>query len=95
VWAVRPEALAANGVSAAELTATLVASRDAGLANIAALVDEWAPRVGLPRETVRAYLTRNIHYRLDEDCLRAVRLFRELAAEHGVLPILKSLRMLG
>lgn len=94
VWAVRPEALAPNDITAAQLTADLIASRDAGLANIPALVDEWTPRIGLPRELVHSYLTRNIHYVLDPECQRTIALFRQLAEQIGALPPLRSPRML-
>ncbi len=92
VWAVRPEAL--TDVTAQQLIADLNASRDAGLAHIEELVAEWTPRLAISPETIRTYLTRNIHYTLDEDCLRAIRLFRELAAGIGVLPALSELNLL-
>ena len=95
VWAVRPEALAPAGLSAAELTRDLIASRDSGLRHIAQLVDEWAPRTGLPRDVIRTYLTENIHYTLDTGCERAIAVFRELAAAHGILPQLPELNLLG
>lgn len=94
VWAVRPEALAANNITPAQLTADLLASRDAGLANIEALVREWSPRIPLPAATVRHYLTQNIHYLLDHDCLRAIDHFRTLAAANGTLPPLGPLNLL-
>jgi chorismate dehydratase len=91
VWAVRPEALVS--VSAGQLVADLTASRDAGLAHIEELVAEWTPKIAIPAATIRTYLTRNIHYTLDEDCLRAIRVFRTLAAEVGALPPLETLRL--
>ena len=94
VWAVRPEALPAAGVSPAQLIDDLTGSRDAGQRETERLVTEWTPRLPLPEQTIRTYLTRNIHYVLDEPCLRAVQLFRDLAAEQRVLPPLASLRML-
>jgi chorismate dehydratase len=93
VWAVRPEAL--TDVTAQELIADLNGSRDAGLAHIDQLVEEWTPRLAISPETIRTYLTRNIHYRLDDDCVRAIRLFRELAAKIGALPPLPELNLLG
>jgi len=95
VWAVRPEALVREGVSAQELVADLAASRDAGLAHVDQLVAEWTPRIALPAETVRTYLTQNIHYTLDADCVRATLRFRELAAEINLLPSLAALPMLA
>ncbi len=94
VWAVRAEALAPAGVSVGQLTADLTASRDAGLAHIEELVAEWLPRLPLSAETIRTYLTKNIHYVLDEACLRAIRTFRDFAAEADVLPALTRLNLL-
>jgi chorismate dehydratase len=91
VWAARPEVIA----DPAGLIADLDGSRESGLAHIEELVAEWTPRIALPPGTIRAYLTENIHYRLDERCLEAMRLFRRYAAEIGVLPELGELRFLG
>ena len=95
VWALRPEALEEGAVPANQLVADLVASRDAGLAHIDELVSEWAPRLAIPSATIRTYLTRNIHYVLDAECLRAITLFRSLAAEINALPPLPLLPLLG
>lgn len=94
VWAVRPESLSLGGVTPEQLTADLIASRDAGLANIETLVREWTPRISVPPDTIRTYLTRNIHYTLDPDCLRAIDRFRAFAAELGTLPPLPQLSLL-
>jgi chorismate dehydratase len=61
-------------------------SRDHGLENIQALVAEWSPRIALPEETIAAYLTTNIHYVLDEECIEGMRGFFRMAAACGVLP---------
>jgi chorismate dehydratase len=95
VWAVRPEALAREGVSAQQLVDDLVASRDAGMAHTDELVAEWTQRIAISPATIRTYLTQNIHYELDEDCLRAIVLFRELAAEIGLLAPLPELNLLS
>ena len=44
-------------------------SRDAGLAHIDELADEWAMHIDVPRATIHTYLSRNIHYILDDECL--------------------------
>jgi len=90
VWAVRPEAIA----DPTRLIDDLDRSRTNGLAHIDDLVREWTPRIALPAETIRTYLTRNIHYELDAACLEALRLFRAYAAEIGVLPPLTRPRCL-
>ena len=95
VWAIRPESLLRNPTLAVRVAPDLTASRDAGLAHIDQLVAEWTPRIALSPDTIRTYLTRNIHYTLDPDCLRAIELFRTLAATIGALPPLPKLNLLG
>lgn len=95
VWAVRPEALAAAGVSAAQLVEDVTRSRDHGLARREEIVAEWAQRLPVSAETIRTYLTRNIHYLLDEPCLEAIVRFRAYAAELGILPELPTLSILA
>jgi chorismate dehydratase len=63
-----------------------IQSRNHGLENIETLVSEWSTRIPIPEETIRAYLTTNIHYILDEECIEAMRVFFRMAAEAGVLP---------
>ncbi len=94
VWAVRPDALNSSHITPQQLTEDLNQSRIHGLANIDHLVHEWTPRLALPAAAIRDYLTRNIHYTLDEDCIRAIRTFRQYAAEIGILPPLPGLRFL-
>jgi chorismate dehydratase len=63
-----------------------IASRDHGLANIDAIVTEWAERLPISENTIRSYLTGNIHYVLDEECVEGMRGFFRMAAECGILP---------
>ena len=95
VWAVRPAALRLNGITPAQLTADLTASRDAGLTHIDTLVREWTPRIAIPADVIRTYLTSNIHYTLDPDCLRAIEHFGSLATQLGILPRLPLLNLLS
>jgi len=94
VWAVRPDSLTASSITAAQLTADLQLSRDHGLAHIDSLVEEWTPRIAIPPETIRHYLTHHIHYTLDAACMEAIALFRRYAAEAALLPPLPTLRFL-
>jgi chorismate dehydratase len=64
----------------------LIQSRIHGLENIDAVVSEWSSRIPIPEATIRTYLTTNIHYTLDEECIEAMRVFFRMAAETGVLP---------
>ena len=63
-----------------------IQSRIHGLQNIEALVAEWSGRIAIPEQTIRAYLTTNIHYVLDEECLEAMKVFFRMAAQAGALP---------
>jgi len=92
VWAARPQAL--TPATSAQLVTDLNHSRDHGLAHIEDLVREWTPRIALPPAAIRHYLTKNIHYHLDDNCIRAIHLFRRYAAQIGVLPPLETLRFL-
>ncbi len=93
VWAVRPEAVPTPNARQ-QLIHDLNASRDHGLEHIEDLVREWTPRIALSPETVRHYLTRNIHYNLDAACIRAIETFRSLASEAGALEPLAALPFL-
>ena len=92
VWAVRPEAL--DHLTAAQVVEDLEASRNHGLLNIEDLVTQWTPRIALPPATIRHYLSYNIHYILNTDCIRAIEIFRQYASEVDVLPSLPHLRFL-
>ncbi len=88
VWAVRRSALdRRDGEKTLQAIAAVTqASKDHGLAQIDALVQEWSARLPIRPETIRTYLTENIYYHLDEQCLAGMRLFYRLAAEHDILP---------
>jgi chorismate dehydratase len=63
-------------------------SRDHGLEaeNLADITRAWAKKLGQPESELREYLTRNIFYYLDEECLEGLQLFYRLAQECGALP---------
>ncbi len=81
VWAAAPGCALDDDVEM-----DLVRSRNHGLENIGALVAQWSRQMPLSEETIRAYLTTNIHYVLDEECIEGMRGFFRIAAETGVLP---------
>jgi chorismate dehydratase len=91
-WGVRRQALA--GRDGAAIAQIFKKSRDHGLSpkNLETIAQEWAPRLGLTIESVRVYLTRNIHYYLDPPCLEGLELYYSLAAEVGALPPAPALR---
>jgi len=81
VWAAAPGCKLDNTV-----VQDFVQSRDHGMQNIDALVTEWSRRFPLPESTIRNYLTENIHYVLDHECILGIKGFFKMAAEAGVLP---------
>ena len=93
-WAIRRAALA--GHDRAAIARVFKDSRDHGLMreHLETISQEWAPRLGLPLESVRTYLARNIHYYLDPPCLEGLKLFYRLGAEIGALPPASELEFL-
>jgi len=92
-WAVRRAALK-DAPQDSDLAAGFQGSRDHGLhpENLSQIAREWAPRLGLSRADVTSYLTENIHYHLDRECLDGLRLFYRYAQECGALPAAPALR---
>ncbi len=85
-WAIRRQALAGrNGTTIGD---TFKKSRDHGVhpENLETITQEWVPRLNLPAQLIRSYLTHHIHYYLDPPCLEGLRLFYRYGAELGVLP---------
>jgi chorismate dehydratase len=93
VWAVRPEAVPTPH-ERQQLIDDLNASRDHGLTHIEDLVAEWTSRIALPPVAIRDYLTHNIHYTLDPQCIGAIEAFRSLSAGIGSLDPLPALPFL-
>jgi chorismate dehydratase len=90
VWSAAPGSAAWDaahgGLLEEQISQDFIRSRDHGLANIDASAAEWARKLPLTEQTIRSYLTENIHYVLDEECLEGMRGFFRMAAETGVLP---------
>jgi chorismate dehydratase len=61
-------------------------SRIHGQQNIDVLVHEWSRKLPIPESTIRTYLTTNIHYTLDDECIEGMRGFYRMAAELSILP---------
>ncbi len=86
VWGAAPAPENGPDFLTAQVVEDFVRSRDNGLANIEQIVAEWARRIPLTEHAIRTYLTHNIHYVLDEECVAGMRGFFQKAAEWGVLP---------
>jgi chorismate dehydratase len=93
-WAVRDAAFTPAFATRAQLVDDFERSRDNGLAHIEDLVSEWSARISVPEATLRTYLSHNIHYVLDEACLKGLRLFYRYAEECGALPPVQKLKFL-
>jgi chorismate dehydratase len=93
-WSVRPEAIAASGLTPDHVTGDFQRSRDEGLAHLDALSDEWAARLPLSRAAIHTYLSQNIWYHLDDACLAGLELFYRYGVECGALPQAPRLRFL-
>ena len=90
-WAVRQPAMERTSL---DLAAIFNDSRDHGLEsnNLDEIVRTWARRLSLSEHDVREYLSRNIHFQLDDECLEGLRLFYEYAEHYGILPRIPELR---
>jgi chorismate dehydratase len=86
-WAIREDALQ-EADPALDLSAIFQTSRDHGLLpdNLSDIACEWAPRLGISESDARSYLTDNIYYHLDAECMEGLQLFYRYAAEIGALP---------
>jgi len=85
-WAIRQAALN-DAPRDLDLATVFQESRDHGLLpeSLDHIARAWAPRLGLSQEEVKRYLTENIHYSLDPDCLDGMKLFYQYARQCGAL----------
>lgn len=93
-WAVREAAFGLDTVTRAQLIEDFEQSRDHGLAHIGNLAQEWSERIPLSTAEMKAYLTSNIYYVLDDACLEGLDLFYRYAVECGALTKVPELRFL-
>ncbi|MGE5207414.1 MAG: menaquinone biosynthetic enzyme MqnA/MqnD family protein [Chlamydiota bacterium] len=94
-WAVREAALA-EMQPRLDLAAIFQTSRDHGLepAALEQIAREWSVRLEITPREVKDYLTRNIHYQLDQECLEGMELFFRYAAECGAVDRLRPVNFL-
>jgi len=94
-WAVRQAALAEMQPEL-DLAAIFQASRNHGLepAALEQIAMEWSKRLQITPAEVKDYLTRNIYYQLDPDCLEGMELFFRYAAECGAVERLQPIHFL-
>jgi chorismate dehydratase len=94
-WAVREAALA-EMQEGLDLAAIFQASRDHGLepAALEQIAGEWSARLQITPGEVKDYLTRNIHYQLDQECLEGMELFFRYAVECGAISQVRPVHFL-
>jgi chorismate dehydratase len=86
VWCAAHGTTASGGSLEEQVARDLIQSRDHGMAHIDDLAVEWSQKIALTEQTIQSYLSENIHYVLDEECVEGMRGFFRMAAETGVLP---------
>jgi chorismate dehydratase len=93
-WAIRRKAA---DYAPSDLSEIFQHSRDNGLKpeSLDQISAEWAPRIGLTGAEVRSYLTKNINYTLDQDCLDGLYLFYKCAVECNALSSAPELEFLS
>ena len=61
------------------------AARREGIAHAEELAAIYSEQLGLPKNDLVSYLTKNIHYDLDDESLKGLQLYYELAYECGLI----------
>ncbi len=85
-WAIRANSTAWPGShNSEEDRINFNAAKVEGLAHAEQLADIYGKRLGLASSDLFSYLTENISYDLDEECLRGLRLYYELAYQCALI----------
>jgi chorismate dehydratase len=83
-WAIRGDSPAFGGRSRPP-SVDFAAAKLEGLNHVQEIAGDYSERLGLPQQELVHYLTDNIRFDLDEDCLRGLRLYYELAHQSGLI----------
>ena len=86
--------MAGNQNSGAIRAVDFAAARDEGLEHLDEIAGENKNQLGLSEDEIKAYLTENIAFRLDEDMKHGVGLYFDLALKHKLINEKKPLRFL-
>lgn len=89
-WAIRRDAAAMFG-PAGRRRVDFVAAKDEGVAHAAELAAIYSEQLGLPKEDLVNYLTKNIHYDLDDESLSGLKLYYDLAYDCGLIDEARAL----
>jgi chorismate dehydratase len=83
-WAIRRDA-AEMFSSAGQRRVDFVAAKSEGVAHAGELAAIYSEQLGLPKADLVNYLTKNIHYDLDDESLHGLKLYYDLAHECGLI----------
>ena len=75
-----------KGVSLDGTEDALSRARDLGVARIGEIAERESAALGISRETAETYLTKNLHFQLSSAERSGLRLFHQLAMQHGLAP---------
>jgi chorismate dehydratase len=75
-----------RGLQLGATASALSAARDRGLARLPGIAAREAAPLGISESTAHGYLACNLHFRLGSAERSGLRLFRSLAARHGLAP---------
>ena len=87
-WAIRKDSKVWPG------EVDFIRGKSEGLCHINDIADEYSASLGLSREDLVGYLTENISYDLDEESLRGLSLYFDLAKECGLISKVTQLEFL-
>lgn len=87
--------MAHESASAAVRRIDFAGARDEGLASLEEIVAEYERELNLPRAELRAYLTENICFDLNDDMRAGLELFFQLAHRHKLIQNVRPLKLFG
>ena len=82
------------GAVAAVSDVNFAGARDEGLEQVEQIISQYETVLALPRAEIKKYLTENITFHLDESLERGMRLYFELAHNHGLIDNNKPLEFI-
>ncbi|MEO8649768.1 MAG: menaquinone biosynthesis protein [Acidobacteriota bacterium] len=79
----------------AKIPLDFAAARDEGCDHLEEIISNYEPELALGREEMRAYLSENISYSINDKMREGMKLYFELAERHGLIPQNKPLIFAG
>jgi len=84
--------MARAGTSQASRAIDFASARDEGLSHLDEIVSQYSTQVDLSADEIKAYLTRNIAFQMDEDMQRGLQLYFDLAQKHNLIDEVKEIK---